>query len=151
MNHTDPTPEPSQDELLAMAYADGELNEEARRDAAQRIADDEAFALRVAHYQRLDVATRTATPPEPQDTAHAKLSAEPTQKAALGLGWFALVVGFFGFYAWAFYEMIRDPELETLPKVLILGGIGGFLLLFLAVLRNRLREIPHDPYTKIQR
>ena len=70
---------------------------------------------------------------------------------ALGLGWFALVVGFLGFYAWAFYEMIRDPELETLPKVLILGGIGGFMLLFLAVLRNRMRELPHDPYTKIQR
>jgi len=148
---TDTIPEPSEDELLAMAYADGELKEEARSDAAARIASDEDFALRVAHYQRLDVATRTATPPEPADTAHAKLSAEPSQRAALGLGMFALVAGFLGFYAWVFYEMIRDPELETLPKVLILGGIGGFLLLFLAVLRNRLRELPHDPYTKIQR
>ena len=151
MNDNEPTPEPSEDELLAMAYADGELNEGARREAAQRIASDEAFALRVAHYQRLDVATRTATPPEPADTAHAKLSAEPTQRAALGLGWFALVIGLLGFYAWIFYEMIRDPELETLPKVLILGGIAGFLLLFFAVLRNRLRELPFDPYTKIKR
>jgi len=146
-----PQPEPSEDELLAMAYADGELNEGARREAAQRIASDEAFALRVAHYQRLDVTTRTATPPEPQDTAHAKLAAEPTQRATFGLGWIALVTGFVGSYAWIFYEMIRDPEMATLPKVLILGGIGGFLLLFFAVLRNRLRELPFDPYTKIKR
>jgi len=134
-----------------MAYADGELNQEARREAAQRIASDEAFALRVAHYQRLDVTARTATPVEPQDTAHAKLSAEPMQRATLGLGWSALVVGFIGFYAWVFYEMIRDTEMGTVPKVLLLGGIAGFLLLFLAVLRNRLRELPHDPYTKIKR
>ncbi len=144
-------PEPSEDELLAMAYADGELNEEARREAAQRIASDEAFALRVAHYQRLDVTARSAASPEPQDTAHAKLAAEPTQRAALGLGWLALVTGLLGFYAWIFYEMIQDPEMETLPKVLLLGGIGGFLLLFLAVLRGRLRELPFDPYTKIKR
>ena len=144
-------PEPSEDELLAMAYADGELNEEARREAADRIASDEAFALRVAHYQRLDVTARTAATPEPQDTAHAKLASEPSQRATLGLGWFALVTGFLGFYSWGFYEMIRDPEMGAVPKVLLLGGIGGFLLLFLAVLRNRLRELPHDPYTKIQR
>jgi len=133
-----------------MAYADGELNEEARREAAHRMASDEAFALRVAHYQRLDVTARSALQ-EPQDIAHAKLAAEPTQRATLGLGWAALSVGLVGFYAWIFYVMVRDPEMPTTLKVLMLTGIGGFLLLFLAVLRKRLRELPFDPYTKVQR
>ena len=150
MTDNTPPPEPSEDELLAMAYADGELNEEARREAAHRMASDEAFALRVAHYQRLDVTARTALQ-EPQDIAHAKLAAEPTQRAALGLGWAALSVGLVGFYAWIFYVMVRDPEMPTTLKVLMLTGIGGFLLLFLAVLRKRLRELPFDPYTKVQR
>ena len=79
---TGPSPEPSDDELLAMAYADGELSDSARAQAGGRIATDEAFALRVAHYQRLDVATRTATPPEPADTAHANLAASTTQRTA---------------------------------------------------------------------
>lgn len=148
---TGPSPEPSDDELLAMAYADGELSDSARAQAGRRIATDEAFALRVAHYQRLDVATRTATPPEPADTAHANLAASTTQRTAITLGWLALTIGAIGFYAWIVYEMIRDEELEVLPKVLILSAIAGFLLLLLAVLRNRLRELPHDPYTKIQR
>ena len=150
MTDNTPPPEPSEDELLAMAYADGELNEEARREAAQRMASDEAFALRVAHYQRLDVTARSALQ-EPQDIAHAKLAAEPTQRATLGLGWAALSVGLVGFYAWIFYVMVRDPEMPTTLKVLMLTGIGGFLLLFLAVLRKRLRELPFDPYTKVQR
>ncbi|MCH2106643.1 MAG: hypothetical protein MK291_08390 [Planctomycetes bacterium] len=150
MTDNTPPPEPSEDELLAMAYADGELNEEARREAAHRMASDEAFALRVAHYQRLDVTARSALQ-EPQDIAHAKLAAEPTQRAALGLGWAALSVGLVGFYAWIFYVMVRDPEMPTTLKVLMLTGIGGFLLLFLAVLRKRLRELPFDPYTKVQR
>ena len=60
MNENKINPEPTEDELLAMAYADGELEPEARREAAKRIAEDDAFALRVAHYQRLDVTTRTA-------------------------------------------------------------------------------------------
>ena len=85
MTDNTPPPEPSEDELLAMAYADGELNEEARREAAHRMASDEAFALRVAHYQRLDVTARSALQ-EPQDIANAKLAAEPTQRATLGLG-----------------------------------------------------------------
>ena len=150
MTDNTPPPEPSEDELLAMAYADGELNEEARREAAQRMASDEAFALRVAHYQRLDVTARSALQ-EPQDIAHAKLAAEPTQRATLGLGWAALSVGLVGFYVWIFYVMVRDPEMPTTLKVLMLTGIGGFLLLFLAVLRKRLRELPFDPYTKVQR
>jgi uncharacterized protein with PQ loop repeat len=134
-----------------MAYADGELNEEARRETAHRVASDPAFALRVAHYQRLDVTARTATSPEPQDIVNAKLAASSTQQATLGLGWFALVTGTFGFYAWLIFEISQDPELDILPKVFILGGIGGFLLLFLSILRNRLRELPYDPYTKIKR
>ncbi len=151
MTDNAPPPEPSEDELLAMAYADGELNEEARRETAHRVASDPAFALRVAHYQRLDVTARTAASPEPQDIVHAKLAASPTQQATLGLGWFALVTGTLGFYVWLIFEMTQDPELDILPKVFILGGIGGFLLLFLSILRNRLRELPYDPYTKIKR
>ena len=145
-----PLPEPTEDELLAMAYADGELHEEARREAAHRMTSDDAFALRVAHYQRLDVTARTAAI-EPQDIAHAKLEAEPTQRAALSLGWLTLTLGIVGSYAWLFYEMIRDPEMPFPLKVLTLSAVGGFLLLFLAVLRKRLRELPYDPYTKVQR
>ena len=146
-----PFPEPSEDELTAMAYADGELSDSARAQAAERLSTDEAFALRVAHYQRLDVATRTATPPEPADTAHAQLAANPTQRIMITMGWLSLTLGAIGFYAWLVYEMIQDKEMDALPKTLILGAIAGFLLLLLAVLRNRLRELPHDPYTKIQR
>ena len=146
-----PSPEPSEDELTAMAYADGELSDSARAQAAERLSTDEAFALRVAHYQRLDVATRTATPPEPADTAHAQLAANPTQRITITMGWLSLTLGAIGFYAWLVYEMIQDKEMDALPKTLILGAIAGFLLLLLAVLRNRLRELPHDPYTKIQR
>ena len=134
-----------------MAYADGELNSKARREAAQRIATDDAFALRVAHYQRLDVTTRTAAPSEPQDAAHAALAEEPLQRATLGLGWMSATLGFIAFYAWIFYEILQNQEMSGAPKAFLLCAVGGLFLLFLSVLRGRLRELPYDPYTDIKR
>lgn len=151
MNENKITPEPTEDELLAMAYADGELEPEARRQAAKRIAEDDAFALRVAHYQRLDVTTRTAISHEPQDTARAELSREPLQRATISLGWMSATVGFIAFYAWVFYEILQNEEMSGAPKVFLLCAAGGLFLLFLSVLRGRLRELPYDPYTDIER
>lgn len=151
MNVPQPNPEPTEDELLAMAYADGELDPDARRDAAQRIATEEDFALRVAHYQRLDVTTRTAIPHEPQDTARAALAAEPLQRATISLGWMTATFGFIAFYAWVFYEILQNEEMSGGPKVFLLSATGGLFLLFLSVLRGRLRELPYDPYTDIER
>ena len=151
MNVPQPNPEPTEDELLAMAYADGELDSEARREAAKRIAEDDAFALKVAHYQRLDVTTRTAAPSEPQDAAHAALAEEPLQRATLGLGWMSATLGFIAFYAWIFYEILQNEEMSGAPKVFLLCATGGLFLLFISVLRGRLRELPYDPYTEIKR
>ena len=134
-----------------MAYADGELAPEARREAAKRISTEDAFALRVAHYQRLDVTTRSATVNEPQDTAHDKLAAEPLQRAAIGLGWMSATLGFIAFYAWIFYEILQNEEMRGTPKIFLLSAAGGLFLLFISVLRNRLRELPYDPYTDIKR
>ena len=151
MNENKIKPEPTEDELLAMAYADGELEPEARREAAKRIAEDDAFALRVAHYQRLDVTTRTAISHEPQDTARAELPREPLQRATISLGWMSATVGFIAFYAWVFYEILQNEEMSGAPKVFLLCAAGGLFLLFLSVLRGRLRELPYDPYTDIER
>ena len=151
MNENKINPEPTEDELLAMAYADGELEPEARREAAKRIAEDDAFALRVAHYQRLDVTTRTAISHEPQDTARAELSREPLQRATVSLGWMSATVGFIAFYAWVFYEILQNEEMSGAPKIFLLSAAGGLFLLFLSVLRGRLRELPYDPYTDIER
>lgn len=151
MNENKINPEPTEDELLAMAYADGELEPEARREAAKRIAEEDAFALRVAHYQRLDVTTRTAISHEPQDTARAKLANEPLQRATVSLGWMSATVGFIAFYAWVFYEILQNEEMSGAPKVFLLCAAGGLFLLFLSVLRGRLRELPYDPYTDIER
>ncbi len=151
MNENKINPEPTEDELFAMAYADGELDSEARREAAKRIAEDDAFALRVAHYQRLDVTARTALSHEPQDTARAKLANEPLQRATLSLGWMTATFGFIAFYAWVFYEILQNEEMSGAPKVFLLCATGGLFLLFLSVLRGRLRELPYDPYTDIER
>ena len=151
VNAIQPSPEPTEDELLAMAYADGELAPEARREAAKRISTEDAFALRVAHYQRLDVTTRTATSSEPQDTARAKLAEEPLQRATLGFGWVSATLGFIAFYAWIFYEILQNEEMSGAPKIFLLCAAGGLFLLFLSVLRGRLRELPYDPYTDLER
>jgi anti-sigma factor RsiW len=148
--NTRPSDEPSRDELLAMAYADGELDAAARRDLDRRMADEPALALAVARYQRLEVLARRVVPPEPMDHQWRRLDRDPVQRASLGLGWILLALAALGTASWCIFELLR-ADLEPLPKILTLALVLGVLLLFFATLRARLKTLPYDPYLEVER
>ena len=47
--------------------------------------------------------------------------------------------------------MIGVSDMPAIPKILLAGLCGGALVLFLVTLRGRLRTLPYDPYTEIER
>ena len=65
--------EPTRDELLAMAFFDGELAPEARAEFEARLADDADLRRQVAELKELDVLARNAAPREPMDHEWAAL------------------------------------------------------------------------------
>ena len=142
--------EPTRDQLLAMAWADGELAGPERADFERRLASEQALRREVAAHQELAVLARAAAPREPADHEWARLAREPVQKGAFLLGWLLLGIGVAGGLVFALWKLFSAdlPPVLVLVLACLLGGIG---LLFFAVLRAHLRTLPYDPYRKVER
>jgi len=147
------TPEerqPTRDELLTMAYVDGELGPDERRELESRMANEPQLVRQVAEYKGLELIARQMAPKEPQDYEWERLARDPAQRSGTLLGFLALAVGLLGLAGWAVFQ-VAVADIELVPKLLLGSAVGGFTLLFLVVLRARLRLLPTDPYTKVQR
>ena len=143
--------EPSENELRAMAYVDGELDREDARQFESELASDPALAREVAELKALEVVSRQMAPPEPMDYEWERLQADPLQRTGVGLGFGLLMLGAIGLALFGIWNVAFHEELSVLVKCFSLGTILGLLLIFLTVLRGRLRTLPYDPYTKIKR
>lgn len=145
-----PEREPTRDELLAMAYVDGELEDDAARELEARLETSPELRREVSELQRLAVLARQVAPPEPQDYEWQRLAQDPVQRSGVGLGWALLfigVVGHLGWFLWALFSSDAELPLKLLTGTLAIGA----LLLFGTTLRQRLRTLPHDPYRDVQR
>ena len=141
---------PSDDQILAMAYADGELAGTARAEFEARLSRDSALAREVAAQQRLHVLARLAAGPEPMDHEWKRIERSSLHRSGLGLAWTMIAVGSLGLLAWAVAEELRSG-LPLVPKISIALLMAGLVALFLITLRNRLRTMPLDPYTQVKR
>lgn len=142
--------EPTRDELLAMAYVDGELTPEGRAELEQRLGESPELRREVTALKELELLARAAAPREPMDHEWAELARDPVQRGALGLGWILLGLGFLGLSGFGLWQLFRSDAplaLKLLFSALLLGGA----LLFAATLRARLRTFPLDPYRKVKR
>lgn len=142
--------EPTRDELLAMAYVDGELTPAGRAEFEGRMAASPALRREVGALKELELLARAAAPKEPMDHEWEALAKDPVQRGTLGLGWILLVIGFLGASTLGLWQLcVSDAPLalKLLCAALLLGGA----LLLGATLRARLRTLPLDPYRKVQR
>lgn len=142
--------EPSRDELLAMAYADGELDSEARAEIEQRMATEPALAREVAQLQGLEVLARRMAPAEPKDHEWERLRSELLHSTGTTLAWILTVVGALGLALLGLVGLLSS-DLAPILKLCLGVLVGGLALLLALTLRARLRTLPYDPYTKVER
>lgn len=133
-----------------MAYADGELTDEARREFEHSLQSDPELRLEVAELKRLEVLARQFAPKEPLDYEWEKIRSEPVHVAGTGAGWSFAIVGVMGGILWLLYEAACS-EFAVAFKLCLFSAVGGFFLLLGMTLRGRLRTLPHDPYRDLQR
>jgi anti-sigma factor RsiW len=142
--------EPSPDQLLAMAYADGELPTETRLAFEARLAREPELVREVAEHLRLDVLARRAAGPEPADFEWKRLATETLQRGGLGAGWTLLIGGAAALFVWAALTVARS-ELDLAAK-LALAAVGlGVVLVGTFTVRARLRTMHLDPYRDLER
>ena len=142
--------EPTQDELLAMAYADGQLSGDSLRGFEARLSSESLLAREVSEYRALEILAREMAPPEPMDYEWERLSVDPVHSLGNKIGWTLFVVGILGVFGFQFVELLQS-ELTLLPKLLWLSVLTGITTLLLLTVRTRLRTLPYDPYRKVKR
>jgi anti-sigma factor RsiW len=147
---TDSQGHPTRDELLVMAYVDDELSSEARAELEARLPSEPELALQVAQYQRLELSSRQAAPPEPADHEWQRMRDDDGRRALLALGWVAMFAGGVGLIGWLSLEVYRS-DLGKAGKWALSALLVGSTVLLLVKLRDRLRLLPYDPYTEVER
>lgn len=142
--------EPTREELLAMAYADGELSGPERAAFEAEMAQKSELRLLVTRERRLDALARGAAGPEPMDHEWRALAQDPLQRASLGLGW-SLLLGGLALGLVATFVTLWLSDVNLLGKIALSAVALGFTLLVAGAIRARLRTQPYDPYTEVQR
>jgi len=142
--------EPTQDELAAMAYADGELGPEERRQFEARMQSSPALARDVTQYHRLQALSRHAAPAEPMDHEWRRLAADPVQQMLARGGWVLSILGVLALASWGIVSLVAS-DVSQLGKWALGAVLLGAAALVLSAVRARMRTRPYDPYTEIQR
>lgn len=142
--------EPTPDELLAMAYADGEVTPEERARFEARLAAEPVLAREVAAQMRLTVLAREVAPPEPADHEWARIE----RSALHRLGWLLAVVFVvlgltctIGYGTWC----LACSDAPLVLKLALGLAAAGFVTWFVLVARARARTRRFDPYTEVKR
>ncbi|MDA1265572.1 MAG: hypothetical protein O2816_10885 [Planctomycetota bacterium] len=143
--------EPSRDELLAMAYVDGELSAEDRDSVEARMPSEPDLARQVSHYQALELLARQMAPPEPADHEWARLEGDLLHSSGSKVGWFLFAAGGLGLAGYGVYGLATAGSLNPVPRACLLCLVAGVGILLGTTLRARLRIMPYDPYRKVQR
>jgi len=142
--------EPTREEILAMAYADGELAEGERREFEALLATRGDLALEVVRFRRLEVLARRAAGPEPMDLEWSRLEAEPLHRAGRRVGWFLLGGGLAVLLGWCIWTLIAG-DIGLVPKLGLAALLAGAALLLALAVRARLCTRAYDPYAEIRR
>ena len=142
--------QPSRDELLAMAFVDGELDTEAREAFERRLATEEPLLREVAQLKKLEVLARQVAPPEPIDFEWQRLEKELVHSSGLTLGLWMTALGLLALSGWSAVRLLAS-ELGPVPKLGLAALLMGSLTAFGVILRARLRTLPYDPYTEVKR
>lgn len=142
--------EPTSDELLAMAYADGELAAAERAQFEARMRVEPALAREVAAQQRLHQLARHASGPEPMDAEWERVARSGAYRASLGLGVMLAIGGTLVLGAWALYALFVS-SIALVPKLAAGASIAGLFVLSVRALLARRRTRPYDPYSEVRR
>ncbi len=142
--------EPPEDfEPLISGYLDGELDAEQRAAFEARVQQDAALRHELEAMKRLYVGTAAlCTVDEPPPETWDRFLDGVYNRLERKTGWVVLVVGLLLVLAYGVYAFITTPWLTAMVKVLIAIPVAGMAILFLSVLRQRIRATRTDRYTR---
>jgi predicted anti-sigma-YlaC factor YlaD len=138
-----------------MAYLDNELNEEQKRAFEEHLAGCPDCTREMAQFRKLKQMTDCVAFVEPEDRVWEQYWGNVYNRVERGIGWILFSVAAIALLIYGGFELIEeiieDPDLGMLLKVGLLALLGGVVILFVSVLRERLFFWSRDRYRDVRR
>ncbi len=140
---------------LMMAYLDDEITPEEKKIFEEHILQCRTCAAELKDFQKLKEVTDTMKLNEPEDKVWNAYWSGIYNRIERGTGWILFSIGVIIMLCYGGYkvveELISDPEIGLFVKIAIFALIGGFSILLVSVLRERLYFWKKDPYRLVRR
>ena len=143
--------EHEQYQILMMGFLDEELSPEDQRRFREHAYQCAECAGELAKYQRLAEMATSVKLREPSDHEWDRFWNVLYNRIERVGGWVFLTIGALVLIAYAIYELAFEPSIHLVLRVGLLAGGAGLALLFVSVLRGRIRTARYDRYQGVKR
>ncbi|MEN8223004.1 MAG: zf-HC2 domain-containing protein [Acidobacteriota bacterium] len=87
----------------------------------------------------------------PDEDVVEKTWRSPYSKLTKNFGIILIIFGWLTMVIYGAYEFLVTKEMESIPKFAFVIIAVGFIILFIAVLRDRIRSYRNDPYKEVEK
>ena len=140
---------------LLTAYADGELDEEGRREVEKRLADSENLRRELESMKKVKSMTSHMQLVQPEEEVWKMYWNQVYNRIERGIGWIMLSVGAIILLSFGVFHFVQDFLLDPEPPLIMKIGVStatlGVIILLVSVLRERLFIRKTERYKEIVR
>jgi len=140
---------------LMMAYLDNELNDQQKRAFEEHLAGCPDCTRELAQFRKLKRMTDCVAFVEPEDRIWDQYWGNVYNRIERGAGWLLFSVAAIILFIYGGFQLIEhiidDPTVGVLMKIGLLALLGGLVILFVSVLRERVYFWSRDRYRDVRR
>ncbi len=140
---------------LMMAYLDDELNQEQRRTFEEHLASCPDCTRELKEFRKLKQMTDCVAFVEPEDRIWDQYWNNVYNRVERCTGWVLFSVAAIALFVYGGFKLIesviQDPTVGLLMKIGLLALLGGLVILFVSVLRERVYFWTKDRYKDVRR
>lgn len=136
---------------MLSAYLDHELTQGAAQRVRVHLEDCEECRLALEEMARLQELTRKLAFADPPETRMKELEKSLSVQAPRRLGWLFVAAGIAGWLLYGAVVSVRRWRPPTPEELIASAVVIGFVLLFVSVAVERLRQLPYDKYRRIEK
>lgn len=140
---------------LMMAYLDDELNQEQRRAFEEHLASCPDCTRELKEFRKLKQMTDCVAFVEPEDRIWEQYWNHVYNRLERCTGWVLFSVAAIALFIYGGFKLIesviQDPAVGVLMKIGLLALLGGLVILFVSVLRERVYFWSKDRYKDVRR
>jgi len=136
---------------MLSAYLDNELTQGAAQRVRVHLEDCEECRRVFDEMARLQEMTRNLAFADPPEARMKELEKSLGVQAPRRLGWLFVVAGAVAWLIYGTAMYIRHWRPPTVEELISSAVVIGFVLLFVSVAVERLRQLPHDKYRRIEK